>query len=67
MLDRVISFLFTLGLIGWNIIDITKGKGTTFTWIMLIFFSVVGLFELSAIFEAKEKAGKENEAQSSAS
>ena len=67
MLERVISFLFTLGLIGWNIFDITNCKGTTFTWIMLVFFSVVGLFELGAIFEAKKKADQEKEAQSSAS
>ena len=61
------SFLFTLGLIGWNIFDITNGRGTTFTWIMLVFFSVVGLFELGAIFEAKKKANQEKEAQTSAS
>ena len=67
MLERVISFLFTLGLIGWNIFDITNSKGTTFTWIMLVFFSVVGLFELGAIFEAKKKADQGKEAQSSAS
>ena len=60
MLEKILSFLFTLGLIGWNVFDITNGRGTTFTWIMLSFFSLVGLFELGAIFEARKKrnAGK---------
>ncbi len=67
MLEKILSFLFTLGLIGWNVFDITNGRGTTFTWIMLSFFSLVGLFELGAIFEARKKGKQENIAQSSAS
>ena len=67
MIEKVLSFLFTLGLIGWNIFDITNGRGTAFTWIMLSFFSLVGLFELGAIFEAKKKGIQKDSAQSSAS
>lgn len=67
MLEKVLSFLFTLGLIGWNVFDITNGRGTTLTWIMLSFFSLVGLFELGAIFESKNKGTQEKITQSSAS
>ena len=67
MLEKVLSFLFTLGLIGWNIFDIANGRGNTFTWIMLSFFSLVGLCELGMIFEAKKKAVMDNNnSQSSA-
>ncbi len=67
MLEKVLSFLFTLGLIGWNIFDIANGRGNTFTWIMLSFFSLVGLCELGMIFEAKKKAVTDNNnSQSSA-
>ena len=67
MLDKILSFLFTLGLIGWNIFDIANGRQSVFTWIMLGFFSLVGLFELGAIFEEKKKIAQKDAAQSSAS
>ena len=67
MLEKVLSFLFTLGLIGWNIFDIANGRGTTFTWIMLSFFSLAGLLELGAIFEAKKKGTQEKITRSPAS
>ena len=66
MIEKILSFLFTLGLIGWNIFDITNGRGTTFTWIMLSFFSLVGLFELGAIFEARKKGTQKEAAQTPA-
>ena len=67
MLEKVLSFLFTLGLIGWNVFDITNSRGTTLTWIMLSFFSLVGLFELGAFFEAKKKGIQKDTTQSPAS
>ena len=66
MLDKILSFLFTLGLIGWNIFDIANGRQSVFTWIMLGFFSLVGLFELGAIFEARKKGVQKDAAQTPA-
>ena len=55
MFEKVASFLFTLGLMGWNIYNIVRGHASVFTWIMLGVLTLGGLFELGAIFEAHEK------------
>ena len=55
MSTKVGSFLFTLAIIAWEVIDIIHGRITVFTWIALGFFSLVGLFELGAIFDEKNK------------
>ena len=55
MFEKVASFLFTLGLMGWNIYNIVRGHASVFTWIMLGVLALGGLFELGAIFEAHEK------------
>ena len=67
MMEKVLSFLFTLGLIGWNVFDIANGRQSALTWIMLVFFSLVGIFELGAICEAKKKGAQKDAAGSSAS
>ena len=61
MTEKIVSFLFTLGIIGWEVFDIVKGKASTLTWIALGFFSLVGLFELGAIFSAKNKKNNPDE------
>ena len=51
----------TIGIIGWEVFDIVKGKASTLTWIVLGFFSLVGIFELGAIFSAKKKKDNPDE------
>ena len=61
MTEKIVSFLFTLGIIGWEVFDIVKGKASTLTWIVLGFFALVGIFELGAIFSAKKKKDNPDE------
>ena len=61
MTEKIVSFLFTLGIVGWEVFDIVKGKASTLTWIVLGFFSLVGIFELGAIFSAKKKKDNPDE------
>ena len=53
--ERVLSFLFTLALIAWNVIDIIQGRAGVFTWIFLPILSLIGLFEIGSICEARKK------------
>ena len=53
--ERVLSFLFTLALIAWNVIDIIQGRAGVFTWIFLPILSLTGLFEIGGICEARKK------------
>ncbi len=55
MTERILSFLFTLGLIVWNVIDVIHGRAGVMTWIFLPLLSIIGLFEIGAICEAKKK------------
>lgn len=55
MSKKVGSFLFTLAIIAWEVLDIIHGRTTVLTWVALGFFSLVGLFELGMIFEEKNK------------
>ena len=55
MSTKIGSFLFTLAIIAWEVIDIIHGRATALSWIALGFFSLVGLFELGAIFDEKKK------------
>ena len=66
MSQKVISFLFTLVLIGWQIFDIVRGKASVFTWILLPIFCLGGLFELGAICEGKKSDAAENTAENTA-
>ena len=56
MKEKIASFLFTLAIIAWQVIEMIQGRATTFTWIVLGFFSLVGIFELNAIFSARKKS-----------
>ena len=55
MTERVASFLFTLALIAWNLIDVFQGRAGVFTWIFLPILSLIGLFEIGSICEARKK------------
>ena len=55
MTERVASFLFTLALIAWNVFDIVQGRAGILTWIFLPILSIVGLFEIGGICEARKK------------
>ncbi len=55
MTEKVVSFLMTLGLIGWRIYDITRGNHSALNWILIGIFAIMGLFELGAIVEESEK------------
>ena len=55
MTERVLSFLFTLGLIVWNVIDVIHGRAGVMTWIFRPLLSIIGLFEIGAICEARKK------------
>ncbi len=54
--ERVLSFLFTLALIAWNVFDIIQGRAGVLTWIFLPILSLVGLFEIGGICEARKKS-----------
>ena len=53
--ERIVSFLFTLALIAWNVFDIVQGRAGVLTWIFLPILSIVGLFEIGGIREARKK------------
>ena len=55
MIERVVSFLFTLALIAWDVLDIIHGRAGVMTWIFLPLLSIIGLFEIGAICEARKK------------
>ena len=54
MTERIVSFLFTLALITWNVIDVVQGRAGVFTWIFLPILSLIGLFEIGSICEARK-------------
>ena len=57
MLEKVIGFALTLGLIAWNVIDLTSGRGTVFTWVALGVMSSIGIGEAAMlIHDRKPKA-----------
>ena len=49
MSTKVMSFLVSLGLIAWRIVDIVRGNHSVLSWIMLVVFSLFALFELGDI------------------
>ena len=61
MSGKVASFMFTLALLAWQIFDIVKGSAGVLTWVLLVIFSLGGLFELGEIFESKSKPTAEEE------
>ena len=61
MSGKVASFMFTLALLAWQIFDIVKGSAGVLTWVLLVIFSLGGLFELGEIFESKNPAAPEEE------
>lgn len=63
MSGKVASFMFTLALLAWQIFDIVKGSAGVLTWVLLVIFSLGGLFELGEIFESKNPAAPEEERQ----
>ena len=66
MAGKIASFLFTLTLIGWRVYDIIKGRPTAMSWILLVLFSLVGLFELGDIFETRKKLAADGTANADA-
>ena len=66
MSGKVASFMFTLALLAWQIFDIVKGSASVLTWVLLVIFSLGGLFELGEIFESKNPAAPEEERQAEA-
>ena len=66
MSGKVASFMFTLALLAWQIFDIVKGSAGVLTWVLLVIFSLGGLFELGEIFESKNPAAPEEEQQAEA-
>ena len=63
MSGKVASFMFTLALLAWQIFDIVKGSAGVLTWVLLVIFSLGGLFELGEIVESKNPAAPEEERQ----
>ena len=58
MSGKIASFMLTLALIGWRVFEVVKGNHSALTWILLVLFSLVGLFELCDIIETgKKKSG----------
>ena len=55
MSGKIASFLMSLVLIGWKVIDIFTGKANVLTWMLLGVFTVMGLFELADIVESDHK------------
>ena len=45
MLEKVIGFALTLGLIAWNVFDIVSGRGTILTWVALGVTTSIGIGE----------------------
>ena len=68
MYGKVASFMMSLVLIGWQVLDIVKGKAGALTWVLLGVFSLMGLFELidlaSSGHTADADENKEPEKQS---
>ncbi len=62
MSGKVASFLLSLVLIGWQVLDIVKGKAGVLTWVLLGVFSLGALFELGAVLEGSG-ANADNGAQ----
>ena len=66
MSTKVMSFLVSLGLIAWRIVDIVRGNHSVLSWIMLVVFSLFALFELGDILfssgnnENKDESKPEN-------
>ena len=54
MMDKIIGFAISLGLIAWNVIDIVSGKAGTFTWAALGVFSLIGIGEAISIFRSRK-------------
>ena len=69
---RVADFRYRQGLSrradlgAWQIFDIVKGSAGVLTWVLLVIFSLGGLFELGEIFESKNPAAPEEERQAEA-
>lgn len=61
MSGKVASFMFTLALLAWQIFDIVKGSAGVLTWVLLVIFSLGGLFELGEIVESKNPVPAEEE------
>ena len=49
MMEKLASFILTLGLIAWEVLDIVHGNHPTLSWILIGIFTLMGLFELGAI------------------
>ena len=56
MFAKIASFMFTLALIGWEVFDVVKGHAGTLTWVLLVLFSLCGLFELGDILHTRKQA-----------
>ena len=55
MSGKIASFIMSLVLIGWKVIDIFTGRANVLTWVLLGVFTVMGLFELIDICETGHK------------
>ena len=53
--ECIVSFLFTLALIAWDVADVISGKTGAMTWVFLPILVIIGLFEIGAICEARRK------------
>ncbi|MBR6706642.1 MAG: hypothetical protein IKI84_08190 [Clostridia bacterium] len=53
--ECIVSFLFTLALIAWDVLELIHGRAGAMTWVFLPILSIIGLFEIGAICEARKK------------
>ena len=54
MLEKVIGFAVTIGLIAWNVIDITSGRGSVFTWVALGVMTSIGIGEAAVLIHERK-------------
>ena len=62
MQTKIISFLVTIALVIWQIVDIIRGVSPTLSWIMLGVFILIGITEVMDIIKTQKKE-KEKENQ----
>ncbi len=60
MMEKIATFMMTIGLIVWEGIDLAQGTHPTLSGILIGIFSLMGLFEIAAIAEEFRKQPPRN-------
>ena len=61
MSGKIASFILSLVLIGWQVLDLVHGKTGVLTWALLGGFTLMGLFELGDIISSSHKTVTEGD------